>query len=137
MASLNTKIIISLKSSILFLIINLPQTYQVMNNLFGEIFYNKQSKCPTNWGLIIHTLIFFTITYIGMSSINISNGIKLKHSLYGTLIFYIISSPALFSVMGSLLGNWVSTSSGCPTLPGILLHSVIFCMALVGVMYLP
>ena len=137
MASLNTKIIISLKSSILFLIINLPQTYQVMNNLFGEIFYNKQSKCPTNWGLIIHTLIFFTITYIGMSSINISNGIKLKHSLYGTLIFYLISSPALFSVMSSILGNWVSTSSGCPTLLGLLLHSIVFCMALVGVMYLP
>ena len=137
MASLNTKIIISLKSSILFLIINLPQTYQLMNNLFGNILYNKQKNCPTNWGLIIHTLIFFTITYIGMSSINISNKIKLKHSLYGALIFYLISSPALFSVMGSILGNWVSTSSGCPTFMGLLLHSVVFCMALVGVMYLP
>ena len=137
MASLNKKVMISMNSAILFLLVNLPQTYQVMNKLLGSVVYNEQTKCPTNVGLVVHALVFFAITYLGMGKSSVSKGIKLKHSLYGTLIFYLISSPALFSVVGSLLGNWVSDSNGCPTMQGLLLHSLVFCMALVGVMYLP
>ena len=137
MASLNKKVMISLNSSILFLILNLPQTYQAVNNILGNIVYNEQTKCPTNVGLIVHTLVFFAITYLGMGKSSINRGIKFKHSLYGTLIFYLIASPALFSVVGTLLGDWVSNKDGCPTIEGILLHSLVFCIALVGVMYLP
>ena len=42
MASLNKKVMISLNSSILFLILNLPQTYQAVNNILGNIVYNEQ-----------------------------------------------------------------------------------------------
>ena len=63
--------------------------------------------------------------------------IKLKHTIYGTLIFYLLSSPALFSLVGSFFGDNIANNNGCPTLSGIILHSFIYCIILVSVMYLP
>ncbi len=64
-------------------------------------------------------------------------GVKLKHTLYGTLIFYLLSSPAIYSVINSVAGRQVADVNGCPTLQGVLLHALIYCVVLVVVMYLP
>ena len=64
-------------------------------------------------------------------------GIKLKHTLYGTLIFFLISSPAMYALINKVLGNQFADVNGCPTLMGVSLHAAVYCLALVAVMYLP
>lgn len=137
MANFMQKLSISLGSAGLFTIVNLPQTYQFTNSLqlLPQPLYSN--GCPTNVGLIVHTIVFFVLTYLSMGDPTERTGIKLKHSLYGTLIFFLISSPAVFSLVGSLLGEQYADSNGCPTLTGVGLHALVYCVALVAVMYLP
>ncbi len=137
MANFNQKLMISLESAALFALINLPQVYKLTDNILPLNLYNTTTACPTNLGLVIHTIVFFVLTFLSMGDIGKKTDIKLKHTIYGTLIFFFIASPAIFSFVGSILGSWVADSNGCPTLLGVLLHAAIYCAALVGVMYLP
>jgi hypothetical protein len=135
MATFSKKVSISVGSTLLFLFVNLPQVYNLTGNFLSLNLYNE--NCPTNTGLIIHTLVFFALTYISMGKSTINSGIKLKHTIYGTLIFYLISSPAMFSFISSVFGNQYANINGCPTMNGLILHGLIYCIALIGVMYLP
>jgi hypothetical protein len=67
---------------------------------------------------------------------NASTGLKVKYSIYGTLLFTLISSPAMYSLTSSVFGSAIA-NSGCPTLTGIVIHSLVYCAALIGLMYLP
>ena len=60
MATFSKKVSISVGSTLLFLLVNLPQVYNLTGNLLSLNLYNK--NCPTNTGLIIHTLVFFALT---------------------------------------------------------------------------
>ena len=72
-----------------------------------------------------------------MSNATLKIGIKLKHTIYATLIFYLISSPSFASFIHKFLGDTFFSKTGCPTKLGIVLNSGIYCTALVGLMYLP
>ncbi len=135
MATLHKKMMISLFAANTCLLLNLPGTYTFLNKT-GISFYNETTACPTQVGLLLNTVLFYILTYITMGS-SVNKGIKIKHSLYGTLIFYLVSSPTLYSVMGSLLGNKIANKDGCPTNIGILLHAFVYFLILVAVMYLP
>lgn len=124
MSTLNQKLMISIFSAVLFILVSLPQTYNLTNSL-GLNTYSM--GCPTYTGLLLHAFVFFVLTYLSMWNSNASAGLKVKYSLWGTLLFFVISSPAMYSLMGS----------PCPTVPHIILHAAIYCAALVGVMYLP
>lgn len=56
----------------------------------------------------------------------ISNRKKMIISLQTAVIAFVIFNPALFQIVRSVLGNWVSSSDGLPTIPGLLLHAIIF-----------
>ena len=135
MATLQKKMMISLFASITCLLFNLPSTYILLTKT-GIPGYNENTGCPTHIGLLLITVLFFIQTYITMGS-SINKGIKIKHSLYGTLIFFLVSSPTLYAVMSSILGNKIANKEGCPTNIGILLHSFVYFLILVAVMYLP
>lgn len=137
MSTFNEKVGISVNSALFFALVNLPQAYNFTNNLIDLDLFNTSTKCPTSAGLVIHAVLFFIVTYLSMSKARAGAGVKLKHSLYGTLIFYLVSSPALFSFVASFLGDQFADSNGCPTLQGILLHAAVYCVILVAVMYLP
>lgn len=52
-------------------------------------------------------------------------------SIMSGLLFLLIASPFLFSLVNDLmkpLGLTVSSPSGCPTTSGLLLHSVVFAL---------
>lgn len=137
MATLQEKIAISANSAVLFYLLNLPFTYKLTNRLFSNTLYNTKTNCPTTIGLLVHTLIFFLITFLTMGNLRERNLIKLKHSLTGTAIFFIVSSPMIYSLMSLLLGKQVASLGGCQTLLGSLLHALIYFSILLAIMYLP
>jgi hypothetical protein len=134
MSTLNKKIQISIFSGLIYFIVNLPETYKLTNKILNSY---TDNNCPTLIGSILHTCIFFIITYLSMYKSTKDNGIKLKHTVYGTLIYYFVSSPALYNISHILFGNTISDNNGCPTLLGILLHDIIYIIILIGIMYLP
>jgi hypothetical protein len=42
------------------------------------------------------------------------------------VLFVILANPETFKIVRGILGNWVSSSYGVPTLPGLLLHALVF-----------
>lgn len=137
MATFEQKLSISIGSALLFALINLPFTYQLTDSLLPIDLYNNSTNCPTNMGLIVHALVFFIITFLTMGNPYDNTGVKLKHSIYGTLIFFLIASPAIYALVGSVFGSGFASSQGCPTLAGVILHTIVYCMVLMAVMYLP
>jgi len=134
MSTFDQKLSISIGSALLFLLLNSHTIYKFTNNISGLALYNN--GCPTYLGLLVHAVAFFAISYFSMGGVA-STGIKIKHSLYGTLIFFLISNPATFKFVSSIVGNGIADGNGCPTNMGIALHAIIYCAFLVGVMYLP
>jgi hypothetical protein len=60
-----------------------------------------------------------------------------KFSIISAIIFLIISSPFMYFVVQKILGSIVTVSvKGCPTLAGLLLHTVVFTLVSYGVMQL-
>jgi hypothetical protein len=137
MASYEQKIKISLGSAALFAVVNSPQVFNLVDRVLPLNTFNQSINCPTNLGLIIHALVFFGLSYFSMRGSYVREGVKIKHSLYGALIAFLVANPATYSFTSSILGRWVASPSGCPTMAGLLLHAAVYCAALVGVMYLP
>ena len=71
--------------------------------------------------------IFFVITLLSMGNPTKKTGIKLKHSFYGTLIFFFVSSPAVVEASKSIFGNN----------SGIILNSLMYFIIVFIAMYLP
>ena len=65
----------------------------------------------------------------------LSLGLKVKYSLYSALIFFLVANPATFKFVNSILPG--VADNGCPTSFGLLLHTFVFFLALVGIMMLP
>ena len=66
---------------------------------------------------------------------SLSLGLKVKYSLYSALIFFLVANPATFKFVNTLLPG--VAVNGCPTSFGLLLHTFVFFLALVGIMMLP
>jgi hypothetical protein len=66
---------------------------------------------------------------------SLSLGLKVKYSLYSALIFFLVANPATFRVVNSVIPG--VAVNGCPTAMGLLLHTFVFFLALVGIMLLP
>jgi hypothetical protein len=72
-----------------------------------------------------------------MSS-GLSLGLKAKYSLYSALVFFLIANPETYKMTQSLFGFLFTTSSGgCPTPFGLLLHTLLFFLVLLGLMLFP
>lgn len=136
MSTFNKKLSISLGAAFIFALVNFPPFLKVIDSITPFDMINTNG-CQTYTGLIVSALLFFGLTYATMKGANINNLTKIKHSLYGALIFYFISSPALYVFTRSILGEWVGSNNGCPTQSGVVLHTIVFTIALISVMYLP
>lgn len=135
MATFNQKAMISAPSALLFFALNLPFTYKLTDSLLPINTYNSVTNCPTSEGLLLHSLVFYLITYFSMGKRTTN---KVKNSLIATFLFYIISQPFTYSTVNSIVGgNLISSAAGCPTTSGLVVHSLVYFLALIGVMYLP
>lgn len=129
MATFKQKLRISAESSLLFSLLNLPEVFQLQAS-------GQAKACTSPHALVLHAALFFAATFATMA--HPSLGTKVRRSLYGTLIFYLASSPAMYSVVGSVLGDGAGTlRDGCPTKLGVFVQAALFCAMLVGVMYIP
>lgn len=59
---------------------------------------------------------------------------KFMISLLSAIIFYVVAHPETFKVVRGIVGEWVSSVSGCPTAAGLLLHSLVFMLIVWGIM---
>ncbi|MDA7573919.1 hypothetical protein N8751_01400 [bacterium] len=67
-----------------------------------------------------------------------NKGLKWKYSFYSALIFFVISSPQAYVLSQKLVGNLFALSGdGCPTSLGLFIHTLVFMVALYGIMNLP
>jgi len=137
MATFQDKFMISLGSAVLFILVNLPAVYKLVDSFLTISVFNGLTGCPTNQGLLIHALVFFLITFFSMGNLKANRLTKLNHSLVGTLLFFFFANPATFAFSGRVLGSGIADAVGCPTNIGIVLHGLFYCLALVGFMYLP
>jgi hypothetical protein len=62
-------------------------------------------------------------------------GLKVKYSLYSALLFFLVANPVTFRAVNSVFPG--VAVGGCPTAIGMLLHTFVFFVALVGLMLLP
>jgi hypothetical protein len=65
----------------------------------------------------------------------LSFGLKVKYSLYSALLFFLVANPTTFRVMNSVFPG--IAIGGCPTAIGMIVHTFVFFVALVGLMLLP
>ena len=137
MSTFNDKLRISIGSGILFGIMNTPHIQLLFGNQFGNQLFNSDTKCLTTSGIIIQVFIFAIITFLTMVGSNINTLTKISHTIYGSLIFFFLSNPVTYKFISSLLGNWASNSYGCPTFQGAMLHTIIYILFLISVMYFP
>lgn len=135
MSSFQQKAMISAWSAGTFALLNAPMTYRLSNNLLTVKTY--KDGCPTAMGSLIHTVVFFLVSFLSMvvGGGNTSIRTMLNHSLYGSLIYFFVSSPPVYSVTKSFFSK-TSDSNGCPTVTGVVLHSLVYFVLLVLVMYL-
>ena len=114
MATFTKKVMISLSSTLLYLITSSPLFF-MEDNLF-QIKYG---------GLMIFSLI----SYMTMGS-QFSSGIKLKHTVYAALLYFFILTliQELSSQYNILKNNDIIS---------IVLGSILYFSGLIGLMYLP
>ena len=55
-----------------------------------------------------------------------SQMLKFRISLMSALLFFAIANPETFKIIKKVFGSWVSSPTGCPTMNGLVLHSVVF-----------
>ena len=60
---MDIKIVASLESAVLFLIISSPFVYTLTQKVFGKAFTVANNGCPTKAGLILHAVVFGLIVY--------------------------------------------------------------------------
>jgi hypothetical protein len=51
---------------------------------------------------------------------------KFLISVMSALVFFVISNPDTYRLTRTIFGKWVSGPTGCPSLRGLILHTVVF-----------
>jgi hypothetical protein len=65
---MNIKLKAALTAGLMFFIISHPFVYQLVDKVSMGLLGNVASPagCPTNWGLIVHSIVFAAATFYGM-----------------------------------------------------------------------
>ena len=132
----NKKLYYSASAALVFVLVALPQVYDVTNNLFNT----SVNGCPTPQGLLFHTFVFFALLFFLMKTFTMKgspkpDGVLAKYAFWSALIFFLLSSTEMYSMTGKVFPSLAN--NGCPTLNGVLVHGLVFMFVLVLVMYFP
>jgi hypothetical protein len=130
MATLEQKVKISLGSAGLFYLLNTVDSFKFISKILDINLL--ENDCPTYLGQFVNTVVFFIITYLSMGNPLNNQLFKLKNTTYGTLIYFMISSSTMYYLI-----NKVINSSECRSNLSLFIHSFLYFIILVGVMYFP
>lgn len=125
----------------MFLLLSLPQVYGHTNGFLKT----DGDNCPTFKTRLLHTLAFFVLSFLSMKYYGeekMSKNKMIRFSMCGALMFFLLSSPELYKLTGSLVGrvndgfaNRMGDSE-CPSFTGVLVHTAVFALTLSWVMTL-
>jgi hypothetical protein len=59
---------------------------------------------------------------------------KFTASLMSALLFFIVANPETFTIVRRVLGTWVASPTGAPTVLGLILHSFVFMLVVWALM---
>jgi hypothetical protein len=120
----NSKMLKVAKSAALFVLFNLPITYQLTNSVLRNT-WDVVTQCPTTTGKLVHAAVFALTNYLLMKGDKLSRDEKIKKALANGLVFLVLSSSQAFSLVGGIAGPMVAIG-GCPSLAGIILHGLVY-----------
>jgi hypothetical protein len=99
MSTLQQKLMISLVSAVVFVLLNLPHeyTHKLLRPLTGPL---GQGTCTTPVGMLVHAVVFYLVTrYVLMRNYTSAcEGTKHKRALIATVIFALLSSPMFLEI---------------------------------------
>lgn len=133
MADLKQKLYHSGVAAAIFLVASLPQLYSKSNSLVSD-----SGNCPTHKSRLLHVVLFYAISVLVMKFVLKSDKsfqTMSKYAINGALLFFLLSSPETYSLTNSVVGGL--SDNGCPTIKGLAVHTVVYLVALVGLMSLP
>ena len=138
---LNDKLFYSLMALFVFVITSLPQLYNSTNKFTAT--FDGATNCPKPAGKFIHAILFYILLYVvtriyerlrfGVGSFH--SGLIAKYVLYATLLYLVLSSSESYQLSSSAFPEL--SVAGCPTIKGIITHSIVFLVVLTLLMYLP
>lgn len=116
-------------ASCVFLLSSLPQMY-IKSNEFISGVEDENSSCPTYKSRLLHMVIFYVLTMVSLKYLVKSEKEWLylgEYSARITLLYFLMSSPEMYIFTNSIAnGSVVITEGSCPTIYGIIIHTVIF-----------
>jgi hypothetical protein len=66
--------------------------------------------------------------------------LKAKYSFYSAIVFFLVANPETYKIIQKLFSGVIGdviSSSGCPTVLGLFLHTGIFFLIMLGLMMYP
>jgi len=61
---------------------------------------------------------------------------KFVISIISALLFFIVANPSTFIIVRRILGAWVASPNGCPTIAGLGVHTLVFFLIVWGMMHI-
>jgi hypothetical protein len=64
-------------------------------------------------------------------------GKKITYSFYSAILFFFLSSPALYTFIGNLYGSkFPMSDNGCPNYNGLIVHTILYFIIILILMIL-
>ena len=125
-----------------FFLLSHPTTYEILNTFLPTKI--KVDPCPSPNTRIIQVIIFAILMFsilvlLNMFAIHNKKSIWYfaKQALFATLIFYILSSTEMHTLMADITKRKDSLlKDGCPTISAKFFHSILYFIAAFGSMYI-
>lgn len=129
-------------SSLFFILLSHPYSYHLTNVIFNT--YEKDTDCPTNYGHLFHTFLFFLVGLTIKVIFNMnkysydrdSYAVMFKLALYCTLLFFTLSGSDTYELTGRLSGN-VLAKNGCASGWGVVAHGMFYFILSIVMALLP
>ena len=146
MSSLINKIFKSALGAGIMMAVANPMTYSFVEGIVsGKGDIADFNSCPTVVGHLVHTIVFFILivalmiigNYGSPDDIRKSLFDVMKYSFYSAVIFFALTTTEAYQLTGSLTNGLTSDMSGCATQSGVLIHSFVYFIIILGLMLLP
>jgi len=116
-----------------FFLISLPIISTLISNIFSN-FVEDIKPCSGSihfiQTIIFIIIIFAIVTLLNMFAFDNKRTIwyYMKYAFYSGVVYYFMSNLGTYEITNMLTPdiNVFNGGNGCPTIPGLLLHSVIF-----------